>query len=115
MDFALDYHILFMVIVFVLLMISVLLLFIDTSFEKAIAANIFIFINLGLCALVSLGFGAIDFYSFDSAGALVHNTNSGMWPLIYIFWMLGYVNIMLMFYCVYLYYLKPWEDYEKQV
>jgi len=113
MEFAIDYHMLFMVMSFMLLVVSVLLLFIDTTLEKAVAANIFIVFNFMLCMLVSLGFGAIDFYSYDSSGELVHNVSSSMHPFIYIYWILAYVNIMLLFYCVYIYYRKPWEEYKK--
>jgi len=111
MEFAIDYHMIFMVLSFMLLMLSVLLLFIDSSFEKTVASNIFIVFNFILCLLVSMGFGAIDFYGYDSSGNLVHNINSGMHPFIYIFWIIGYINIMLLFYCVYIYYKKPWDDY----
>ena len=115
MEFAMDYHILFLVISFVLLIMSVLLLLIDTSIEKAVAANIFIVLNFMLCSLVSLGFGAIDFYSYDSSGTLVHNVSGSMWPLIYFFWILAYVNFMLLVYCVYIYYKKPWEEHEQYI
>lgn len=115
MEFALDYHMLFMVMSFMLLILSVLLLFIDTTVEKAVAANVLIMFNLVLCALVSLGFSAIDFYSYDGSGALVHNVSSSMYPFTIIYWILGYVNIMLLLYCVYIYYKKPWEEYEKYI
>ena len=105
-----DYHIIFMVMSFLLLILTVLLLFIDVTFEKAIAANIFTMFNLVLCSLVSMGFGAIDFYSYDNTGTLVHNVSGSMYPFVYIYWILGYINLMLLFYCVYIYYKKPWED-----
>ena len=105
-----DYHILFLAMVFIIFIISIFLLFIDTTLEKAVAANIFIIVNFILCFIVSLGFGAIDMYSYDSDGVLVHNV-SDMYPFVYIFWIFGYVNIMLLFYCVYIYYRKPWEQY----
>lgn len=115
MEFAMDYHILFMVMSFMLLIMSVLLLFIDTTIEKAVAANIFIMTNIVICSLVALGFGAIDFYSYDSSGTLVHNVSGSMYPFVYIYWILGYVNIMLLFYCIYIYYKKPWEEHERYI
>jgi len=108
----LDYHILFLTMVFILFIISVFLLFIDSTFQKTIGANIIIMVNFILCIIVSLGFGAIDVYGYDADGALVHNVTD-VWPFIYIFWAFGYINIMLLFYCVYIYYRKPWEQYQK--
>ena len=107
-----DYHIIFMVMVFILFIISIFLLFVDTNFEKAVAAFILIFLNFILCAVVSLGFGAIDVYGYDSSGNLVTNVYSDMYYFIIVFWVLGYINIMLLFYCVYIFYRKPWEDYK---
>jgi len=114
MEFAIDYHILFMVMSFMMLVISILLLFLETTFEKAVAANIFIIFNFVLCLLVSFGFGAIDFYSFDSNGELVHNVSASMYPFIYIYWVMAYVNLTLLFYCAYIYLKKPWEQYETE-
>jgi len=113
-----DYHLIFMILTFILFIISIFLLFIDTTFEKAIAANIFIVLNFILCMIVSLGFGSIDMISYDSDGNIVHNM-ADMYPFVYIFWVLGYINLMLLFYCVYMYYRKPWEqtigsNYENQ-
>lgn len=106
-----DYHILFLVMTFILFIISIFLLFIETNFEKAVAAFILIIFNFVLCGIVSLGFGAIDVYGYDSTGALVANVYSDMYYFIIVFWILGYINIMLLFYCVYLFYRKPWEEY----
>ena len=108
-----EYHLIFMIIIFILFVISILLLFIDTSLEKAVAANIFIMVNFILCAIVSLGFGAIDVYGYNSDGVLVANIYGDMYYFIYIFWAMGWINIMLLFYCVYIYYRKPWEQYMK--
>lgn len=107
----LDYHILFMTMMFIMFIISIFLLFIETTLEKAVAANILLIINVILCIIVSLGFGAIDMISYDSDGTIVHNT-ADMYPLIFLFWVFGYINIMLIFYCVYIYYRKPWEQVE---
>ena len=108
-----DYHIIFLVMTFVLFIISVFLLFVDASFEKAVAAFILIMFNFTLCLLVSMGFGAIDVYGYDSDGALVANVYSDMYYMIIVFWILAWINVMLLFYCVYLFYRKPWEEFVK--
>lgn len=109
-----DYHILFLVMTFILFIISIFLLFIETSFEKAVAAFILILFNFILCGIVSLGFGAIDVYGYDSSGELVANVYGDMYYFIIIFWILSWINVMLLFYCVYLFYRKPWEEYMRQ-
>ena len=114
MEIPIDYHIIFMIMVFILFLVSILLLFIDTTLEKTVAANILIVFNIILCMIVSLSFGAIDLYGYDTDGVVVHNVYSDMFPFIYIYWALGYINIMLLFYCVYHYYKKPWEDYVEE-
>ena len=108
-----EYHMIFMVLIFILFILSMLLLFMDVTFERAIASFIFITVNFILCAIVSLGFGALNFYGYDSSGVLVDNIYSEMYYFIYIFWAMGYINIMLLFYCVYIFYRKPWEEYMK--
>jgi len=106
-----EYHIIFMILIFILFIISILLLFIDVTLEKAIAANIFTVVNFILCAIVSLGFGAINAYGYDANGVIVNNIYSDMYYFIYIFWAMGYINVMILFYCVYMYYRKPWEQF----
>ena len=105
----LDYHILFLTMMFIMFIISIFLLFIDTTLEKAVAANILLILNFILCIIISLGFGSIDMISYDSDGVIVHNT-ADMYPFVFVFWVFGYINIMLIFYCVYIYYRKPWEQ-----
>ena len=108
-----DYHILFLVMTFILFIISIFLLFIETSFEKAVAAFILILFNFILCGIVSLGFGAIDVYGYDASGELVANVYGDMYYFIIIFWILSWINVMLLFYCVYLFYRKPWEEFKE--
>ena len=107
-----EYHLIFMIIIFLFFMISILLLFIDVTLERAIAANIFTVVNFILCSIVSLGFGAINVYGYDADGLIVNNIYGDMYYFIYVFWAMGYINIMILFYCVYVYYKKPWEEYE---
>ena len=111
MGIPVEYHLLFLIMSFILFLVSIFFLFINTTFQKAIAANILIVFNIVLDFLVALGFGAIDFYHFNQTGNLVHNVYAGMHPFITIYWIFAWVNIMLLFYCVYIYLKKPWEDY----
>jgi len=113
MDFLIDYHILFMLMAFIIFVVAILLLFVDVTLEKAIAANVLLFFNMILNLIISQGFGAIDVYSWDANGVLVHNTVNSMYPFIYVYWMFFWISLMLLFYCVYIYMKKPWEEYVK--
>jgi len=108
-----DYHIVFMMMSFILFIVAVLLLFVDVNFHKTIAANVLLFFNMILNLIVSQGFGAIDLYSWDSDGTLVHNVTGSMYPFVIVYWVFFYISLMLLFYCVYIYYKKPWDDYVK--
>lgn len=106
-----DYHLLFIAMTFILFILSVFLLFINTTLEKAVAANILCMFNMILCLIVAYSFAAVDMYGFDSSGAVVHNVYSELYPFIYLYWAIFYINLMLIFYCLYLYFKKPWEEY----
>jgi len=116
MEFLMDYHIIFLMMAFILTLVSVLLLLTeDISIERAVGANVLILFNMVLNLIVSLGFGGIDVYGYDSNGALVHNVYSDMYPFVYVYWIFFYVNLMLLVYCVYIYYKHPWvEESEKK-
>lgn len=111
MNVPMDYHLLFLVMNFVLLFVSILLLFLDTTMEKATAAMIFIMINMILTIIVALIFGAVDVYGYDSDGNIVHNIISDLYPFIYVYWTIFYINLMLLVYGIYVFIKKPWDEY----
>ena len=110
MEVPIDYHILFLAMTFIMFIITIFLLFMETTLEKAVAANILIMFNFVLCMIEAYVFSAVDLYAFDTEGALVHNVYSGMHYFSWLFVVLGYINIMLLVYCVYLYIKKPWTE-----
>jgi hypothetical protein len=93
-----------------LFLISVLLLFIEATFEKAAGAMILLMFNMVLCILVGYVFTAVDIYGYDTTGAVVHNVYYGMHSLSWLYVTLFYINLMLMVYCGYLFIQKPWEQ-----
>lgn len=113
MEIPIDYHIIFMMMAFIIFLVTVLLLFIDTTFEKAIAANILAIFNMIICIVCAMSFHAIDMYGHDSTGTIQHNLYAEMYPFSFIYVGLFWIMFMLMFYSVYLFYKKPWEEYEK--
>ena len=90
--------------------ITILLMFIDATLEKAVAAFIFCAFNIILNLLVAYLFTAVDLYGYDTTGAVVHNVYGGMWSLSFIYVIMVYINIMLMVYCTYLFIRKPWTE-----
>ena len=110
MEIPIDYHIMFLVMSFVLIILTIFLLFVEVTFQKAIAANIFIMFSIILNFIVAYGFSAIDLYSWDSTGNVVHNVYSNMHPFILIYYAFVWINIALLFYCGYIYITKPWEE-----
>jgi hypothetical protein len=80
-----------------------MLLFLDNYFEKTIAAMILIFFNIVLCGINTLGFFGYDLYGFTASGELVHNPVNDAFFLGIIYLVLLWINIMLLFYCFYLF------------
>jgi membrane-bound metal-dependent hydrolase YbcI (DUF457 family) len=95
----------------ILFIITILLLFVDTTFEKAIANMIFIIFNMVLIMIVGYVFSAVDIYGYDSSGEIVHNVLGDMYPFTYLYLVFFYINLMLMVYCVYLFIKKPWDEF----
>ena len=105
-----DYHILFLAMSFIIFILTIILLFVEASFEKAVGAFILCCFNIVLCLLCAFIFSAVDLYGFDTTGATVHNIYGGMNILSIIYVVLIYINILLMVYCGYLFIRKPWEE-----
>lgn len=110
MDVPMDYHLLFLAMSFVVFIITIFLLFMDTNLEKAVAGMILCAFNMVLNLLCAYIFSAVDLYGFDTSGNVVHNVEGGMYPMSFIYVVLIYLNIMLMVYASYLFIRKPWTE-----
>jgi len=106
-----DYHLVFILMSFILLIITAFLLFIEPTVETTTAAYIFIMINMVLCIFCSLSFYGLDLVGYDTAGEVVHNQYYEMQTFSFLFVGFFYINIMLLVYGAYLYYKKPWEEF----
>ena len=114
MSIPVEYHILFLLMSFIFFILTILFLFVNNTFEKTIAANILIAFNLILNFISGYSFNAIDLYGHNTNGTVVHNIYSELYPFTYIYWAFVWVNIMLIFYCIYLYLKKPIDEYTTQ-
>lgn len=110
MEVPLDYHILFIAMSFIVFIITIFLLFIDTTFEKTVGAFILCGFNILLNLIVAFIFSGVDIYGFDSNGNVVHNISSSMHPLAVVYMSMIFINTMLMLYCSYIFIKKPWTE-----
>ena len=110
MYIPMDYHLLFLAMGFIVFIITIFLLFMDTSLEKAVAAFILCSFNIIISLLCAFIFSAVDLVGYDSTGAVVHNVQGSMYPMSIVYVVLIYINVMLMVYAGYLFIRKPWVD-----
>jgi hypothetical protein len=97
-----DYHLVFIVMSFVMLMISLMFLFDNNTPEKTIAALIICGINSILCMINYLSFYGIGLVGYDiTTGAASVTTYPDMYPLFMYFFGWYWINIILIFYCWY--------------
>lgn len=109
-----DYHLLFITLSFILFIITILLLFIDPTVEKTSAGLIIIMMNFVLCIFCSMSFYGLALTGQDSAGNVIYTHFYDMQTFSFIFIGLLYINVMLVIYCGYLFWKKPWEEFYQE-
>ena len=109
MEVLMEYHLIFIIVAFVIFLITMFLLFIEPKFETTVASFIFIMFNMLICIINSLSFFGIGIYGMDGTGTIVMEAYHGMGIFSIIFLILFYINFLLLFYCIYLFYKKPWK------
>lgn len=97
---------LFIILVFILLIISVMLIFIEESKEGVIAAMIFCGINWVLCLITYLSFFGIGLPGYNSDGTAVVTLYADMYGFFMLFYGLQWINTLLIFFCWY-----KWTQY----
>ena len=100
MEMLMEYHLLFMVMSFCLLVISILFLIEDNTKEKTMFAMLLCGINIVLCTVCYLGFFGIGILTIQN-GVFTIEIYPGMYPIFGFFWLLYWVNIVFVFYCYY--------------
>jgi len=113
MGIPVEYHMLFCFLSIIFFIIILALLFIEPTFDKTVAGFILCFFNLVVSAVAGLGFFAFDLYGYDTSGILVENLVNDYDFLGMVFVILAYICVILMLYCIYLWYKKPWEGVRK--
>lgn len=109
MEILMDYHLVFIVIAFVLLLITILFLFIEPIYGKVIAGMLLAGINYLICLINSFAFFRIGLVGYTGEGVSIVTSSSVMEVFFVIFFLLHFLNIALIFYASLLLMRKPWE------
>ena len=103
-----EYHIVFIIIAFILLIYALELLFHEDNPKSAIAAMIVCGINSTLCVINYLSFFGIGLVGFLSDGSTDVTMYNDMYPLFMFFFGLYWINVILIFYCWYKFAFHVW-------
>lgn len=92
------------------LIIGMLLFMEEVTILKTSFAFMLCFINGIFSYMTAYTYFAIDLYGFDSTGVVVSNPVYELAPFGMFFLIFSYFSIIFMFYCLYLFYMKPWNE-----
>lgn len=110
MVIPLDVTLVYTVLALILfLFIGILLFMEEQTVLKTSFAMILCFINTVFSFMTALTYFGIDLYGYDTSGVVVSNPMYDIAPFGMFFLTLGYFSIIFIVYCLYLFYLKPWE------
>lgn len=96
-----DYHIVFIVISFLMLFLELYYIFIEPYKEGIIVGGILCSINWIICLINYMSFFAVGLAGADSDGAVSVTTYSGMYSFFILFFALQWINLILIFICWY--------------
>jgi len=110
MVIPLDVTLIYTVLAFIIfLVIGVLLFMEEQTVLKTSFAMILSFINTVFSFMTALTYFGIDLYGFTTSGVVVSNPVYDLAPFGIFFLTLAYFSIIFIIYCLYLFYLKPWN------
>ena len=107
LDLTLVYSILTLIL---FLIIGILLFMEEPTILKTAFAFMLCFINGVFSYMTAYTYFAIDLYGFDSSGTVVSNPMYELAPFGLFFLLFSYFSIILSLYCLYLFYMKPWNE-----
>lgn len=103
-----EYHIVFIVIAFILLLYVFELIFHDNRPQSIVAAMIICAINSILCVINYLSFFGIGLIGYGTTGTPDVTSYGDMYPLFMFFFGMYWINVILIFYCWYKYTYTVW-------
>ena len=95
---------------FLFLFIGILLFMEEPTILKTSFAFMLCFVNGVFSYMTAFTYFGIDMYGFDSSGVVVSNPMYELAPFGMFFLMFSYFSVIFMFYCLYLFYMKPWNE-----
>lgn len=112
MVIPLEITIIYTIIAFVLLLLIGELLFLEEeqTILKTSFAFMLCFINGVFSYMTAYTYFAIDLYGYDSTGTVVSNPMYELAPFGILFVVFAFFSIIFSFYCLYLFYMKPWNE-----
>ena len=99
--------------IFLFLLIGFLLFLEEQTILTTSFALILTFVNGIFSYMTAYTYFGIDLYGFDSTGTVVSNPMYELAPFGILFLMFAYFSIIFALYCLYMFYLKPWEQMKK--
>lgn len=95
---------------FLFLIICVLLFIEEQTLLKTCFAFILCFVNGVFSYMTAYTYFAVDLYGHDYLGEVVSNPIYELAPFGMFFILFAYFSIVFGLYCLYLFYLKPWNE-----
>lgn len=96
-----DYHIIFIIMSFILLIYVFELVFRENNPRSVIAAMIICALNSILCVIIYLGFFGIGIIGYTTTGTIEANLYEEMYPLFMFFFGMYWINVIFLFWCWY--------------
>ena len=94
---------------FLFLFIGILLFMEEQTILITSFAAILCFVNTVFSFMTALTYFGIDLYGFTTSGVVVSNPVYELAPFGMLFVAFAYLSIVFLMYCIYLFYLKPWN------
>ena len=104
-----DYHLVFIVLSSLFLILSLIFIWFMEGKQRVYPALLLIGLNLVLSQMCYLGFFGIDVIGYSYDGTVLLNTQSSMYPYFAFFWVIWFLNIILVFYIWYLHTQGVWD------
>jgi len=94
-----NYHLVFIILSVLLLLMTMIFIWFMDEKERLYPALLLIGLNIVLSQIIFMGFFGIDIIGYVSDGSVVLNPTAEMFPYFTFFWVIYFINIVLIYYC----------------
>jgi len=110
-----DYHLVFIILSVFLLMFTFIFIWVLEFKERVYPALLLCGLNIVLSQMNYLGFFGIDIIGYNGVnGSIVLNLQSEMYPYFGFFWVMYFLNVILVFYIWYKHTRGLWDIKEEE-